>query len=508
MTSVISTRPASLVGEDRLFEQHLPASLRRSRTIAVVVVDSTGTVVYANDAFADSLGAQLRDDVMGLDVRSDLLVDASKWQAWLTTEPLLDQRIEFRALSGDRISLQGELAPLDGIESHVCGVFTHVAEPLQMVRLMNHSARMEAVAGLSTGIAHDFNNLLTVLVGNLYLLGEELRENETAFSRIKHARDTALRGADLTRQLLNFARNEEAERQVVNPVSIIDRFLPLLEKLVGSKVDLKTRAQDSQATIEINPAQLESALVNLVINARDAIDGKGVISIDFREFAATESFAEGHGIAPGLYVMFSVTDDGPGIPTAVVERVFEPFYTTKPKGSGTGLGLSMVRWLARDSGGTVIIDSVPGRGATVAMLLPVSGTTVDETSSNTMPLSTLPSGEEAIVLSMADREILAMTQQCLSVLGYQVSTCESVSQIPTAISDESVELVVVDGKAADDVDAMLMRLQKAKSGVKVLVLTSSASETYRSSRSLRKPFSLAELAVAVRATLDGEPGHE
>jgi signal transduction histidine kinase len=215
----------------------LPDWLVGSRAFGVIVVDEAAEIVFANDAISSALGFESGDAMTGQNLRASLLQSESDWRDW---ERGGEQQYRLRNASGAPVSFHGE-----GIQS-----IRNLQRPLRYVvlslqgssnetgRLLEHAARMEAVAGLSSGIAHDFNNLLTVLVGNLYLLGEELRDNESAFGRIRSARDTALRGAELTRQLLNYARDDEAEDAEVRPASVVLKLQPLLEKLVGSSIEL------------------------------------------------------------------------------------------------------------------------------------------------------------------------------------------------------------------------------------------------------------------------------
>lgn len=360
-------------------------------------------------------------------------------------------------------------------------------------QLFEHAARMEAVAGLTSGIAHDFNNLLTVLVGNLYLLGEELRDNESAFARIKAARDTALRGSELTRQLLNYARTEETSESEIKPANVVYKLQPLLEKLVGSKIRLDVKVTAETQSVSVSPAQLDSAIVNLVINARDALDGSGTVTVGVHESEGVDDWQ----------LELSVSDDGPGIPQEIKERIFEPFYTTKGDGKGTGLGLSMVRWFAESASGTVSVESAPGTGTKVSIFLPRTNREKgDTTCSKTIPLSVLPSGDERIAIMIDDVEVRAMTQQTLAALGYDAQRVSSEDIVSDARS-EQFDLAVVDADDSQDPKSMVDDLQR-RSSVPVLALTTRKLAELDQSIQLRKPFSLIELAGGVRGVLDGD----
>jgi signal transduction histidine kinase len=274
----------------------------------------------------------------------------------------------------------------------VCGLFVESADEQQLRRAVQHSARMEALGSLTAGIAHDFNNLLTVLVGNLYLAAEELRGKSPTFEKVKTARDAGKRGSDLIRHLLAFARREELPAETVDPKKVVADLIPLLNRSLGSRIQLET-GLDSSSGVRASAAQLESVIVNLAINARDAMAGKGKVALRTRDVTLSAADAAGKGLPKaGAYVAISVADDGPGIPEEIRERVFEPFFSTKTEGAGTGLGLCMVRWFAEQSGGAVELESIHGRGTTVSVWLPRIGDGVVDGHDGTMPLSTLPSG--------------------------------------------------------------------------------------------------------------------
>ena len=489
------------VGVSRPIEQDsfassaaLPAWLVNSRLLGVVVLDDGLSIVFANDQFARFFGLQSAELLIGANLSEACELEAGDPQCWRQEG---ECSIRARDKAGTAVLMQVEVSRIrrsDGASLYRC-VASLQSEPPETGQLLEHAARMEAVAGLSSGIAHDFNNLLTVLVGNLYLLAEELRDNESAFTRIKAARDTALRGADLTRQLLNYARDDGADEAEVRPASVVRRLQSLLDKLVGSRIKLQVELSAEDASVTAGRAQLESAIVNLVINARDAIDGDGTVTISVDEAAGRE-FGESD-------VIVRVADTGPGMSEDVRRRVFEPFFTTKSAGRGTGLGLSMVRWFAERAGGSVDIDSRPGHGTSVSVILPrTSVSSGDTTCSRTLPLSVLPNGDEKVLLVIEDAEVRAMTQQTLAVLGYDVLIM-SRDEL-TAVRDEDIAVAVVDAQGCPDIVELTQAVRDNTPHTKVLVLTPGRIRELDSRMQLRKPFSLAELAGSVRQTLDGE----
>src|SRR5690606_23132035 len=200
-----------------------------------------------------------------------------------------------------------------------------------------------------------------------YLVAEELRDQPKSFAKLKSARDAARRGADLIRQLLAFARREAIDSDVVDPAQVIEGLLPLLRRALGSRVNIQPGVRPDVGRVRCNAAQLESVLVNLSVNARDAIEGNGNVVLSAANLSMTHEEASRYRLRGGEFIEVSVQDDGTGISEEVLGRVFEPFFTTKAERGGTGLGLSMVRWFAEQSGGAASIKSRPGKGTKVSL---------------------------------------------------------------------------------------------------------------------------------------------
>ncbi len=418
--------------------------------------------------------------------------------------------LRLRSASGAVVTLRGDVRKMSSGAS--CGVFVNASDEAQLRAAVQHSARMEALGSLTTGIAHDFNNLLTVLVGNLYLVAEELRDRPKVFEKIKSARDASKRGADLIKQLLAFARREQLETAVIDPCKVVTDLEPLLRRALGSKVALRVELQPEAGRIRASTAQLESVIVNLAINARDAIEKKGTVTIAVQRARLTPSDAALRGLAKaGDYVTVRVADDGSGIPADTIGKVFEPFFSTKRERGGTGLGLSMVRWFAEQAGGAIALDSAVGRGTTVALLLPLSVEQVVEQTDKTMPLSTLPTGQRARRVLAPDEAVRATVRQISQVLGYEVELAGGRGGTHRCARREARGL-------ADHRRAGARRREPAgarangEPGDEIVVTAEGQRSRERHPPStgvsvLAKPFSLAELAGAVRQSLDerGDP---
>ncbi|HFC04541.1 MAG TPA: PAS domain-containing sensor histidine kinase, partial [Rhizobiales bacterium] len=236
---------------------------------------------------------------------------------------------------------------------------------------LRKAQKMEAIGQLTGGIAHDFNNLLTVVIGNLQLVEKALDGNEKASKRAREAIDAATKGSELTRQLLAFARRQPLAPQDVEVNELIDNMGSMLARSIGGSVELKVDLMDGAPVIKADPTQLESSILNLAINARDAMDKNGRLTIETSAAYLDEAYVSEHEeVVPGHYILIAVSDTGSGIPPHVLEKIFQPFFTTKEVGKGTGLGLSMVFGFIKQSGGHMRVYSEEGHGTSFKLYLP------------------------------------------------------------------------------------------------------------------------------------------
>ncbi len=485
------------------------AVLESSTVVAAVVVAADGAILAANARMRSLLG--IRGGAGGIGKPfGEHLVGTAAWAAWCDAGGGGRAiEVELKCSDGATKRLRGDVrAAGEGAERRFVGVLVDGDADKALKTAAQHSARMEALGSLTAGVAHDFNNLLTVLVGNLYLVGEELRDRPVVFEKLKAARDAGKRGSELIKQLMTFARREELDVGTIDPSKVVGDLLPLLRRALGSRIALETTLQKNVGAVRASVAQLESVVVNLAVNARDAIEGKGCISIDVSGAEIADHEATARGLARGgRYVVVSVRDSGMGVAPEALGRVFEPFFSTKRDRGGTGLGLSMVRWFAESSGGCAAIESTVGQGTTVTLLLPrqqVDHTA--ETAERTMPLSTLPTGTERVVVLAMDDALRATIHQTLEVLGYEVKVAGDKEDLLAAVVAGPTDLLVIDGLARGDND-VLMRAHALRPKLRIIATTHPGrmAESIADLRiaSLTKPFTLADLAGTVRRTLDG-----
>lgn len=491
-------------------ETVLSPQLRASSVIAALVVAPTGHVLAANDCLTGRLGRSVAE-LVGTNVQDSVLRRAADWLPWAAAasrnERVCGVDIELSAADGRTVCLRGDIEPTRTPHGRpwLSGLFVDATAAKHLETSISHASRMEALASLTSGIAHDFSNLLTVLVGNLYLISEGLRDNPALFDKAKLARDAAKRGIDLVRQLLSFARNEQVRSPIVDLRKVIGDLGPLLKRALGSRITLAVDIAPDASPVAANAAQLESAIVNLAINARDAIESGGEIRVSVANVLLDSVRAERYGVRAGDFVRIAVEDTGGGIPQQLIGRVFDPFFSTKGEGKGSGLGLPMVRLFAVQSGGTVWLESEIGVGTKVTILLPCSFEPADA-ATNTMPLTALPGGNETVFVFAEDDDVRRTVEQILSVLGYRVILGTDLERPMAQLRSAAAQLVIVDIKpVTGSTGAKLFQaVRKLQPGLRTLVIRDSIAVHHAGGPTLQKPFDLMTLATTVRRALDGE----
>lgn len=284
---------------------------------------------------------------------------------------------------------------------------------------LQQAQKMETIGKLTGGVAHDFNNLLQVIAGNLQLVGPLVADLPDVQRRLANAMSGVERGAKLASSLLSFARRQPLAPKVVKVNRLLAGMEDMMRRSLGEEVEIETVISGGLWTTEVDVAQLENAILNLAINARDAMDGHGKLTIELNNASLDAAYAQTHQeVVPGQYVMLAVSDTGSGMAPEVMAQAFEPFFSTKPEGKGTGLGLSMVYGLVKQSGGHIKIYSEPGEGTTVKIYLPRSYQTED----NLLEPGALPAvgGTETILVAEDDEQVRLTVVDMLTDLGYRV----------------------------------------------------------------------------------------
>jgi len=382
-------------------------------------------------------------------------------------------------------------------------------------RRFAHSQKMEAVGQLTGGIAHDFNNLLLVITGNLELLEPHL-SNDDARSLLKEAREAAGLGSKLTDQLLTFGRRRHMDAQVIQLNDLVVSVTEMLRRTLGEHITLSTSLTREPWLTRADPDQFQSAIVNMAVNARDAMPQGGKLVVETRNM----TFDEQHGsllteLPPGDYVQLAISDTGTGMPPEVRDRAFEPFFTTKEKGRGTGLGLAMVYGFVKQSGGHITIYSEPGHGTTINLYFPrADGTSLPE-ASGTKRAATDARARETVLVVEDDERVRQLTIKRLKLIGYEVLEAPDG---PTALEilrrTDHIDLLFTDlimpgGLSGREV---AIRARQMKPGIRVLLTSGYAEELVRGDelqrerlKVLRKPYHQADLVAALREILGNSP---
>ncbi len=373
---------------------------------------------------------------------------------------------------------------------------------------LRQSQKMEAMGKLSGGMAHDFNNHLTVIL--LYAEATlQAADLESAQQYAEKIRAAAMTSASLTKQLLAFARKQMLKPKVLNLNDLIAGLDDMLRRTLGERVDLDFVRGAGLGKVRVDPAQLEQALVNLVINARDAIgDGTGYLTVETANVYLDRSYAESHGdVEPGRYVMLAVSDDGPGIPEEEMKLVFEPFFTTKE--TGTGLGLSMVQGFVSQSGGLINVYSETGIGTSFKIYLPRVDQTQPNDGLDETPISDSVRGSETILV-VEDEELLCdLVTQMLTHHGYKVLSARDGMEAVRIAEGKKVDLILTDvvmpGMNGPEVAAKLRESQPDMLAVYMSGYTENAivhrGELDAGVILIEKPFTTRELLGVVRKTL-------
>jgi PAS domain S-box-containing protein len=406
------------------------------------------------------------------------------------------------------------------VAGEVAGFFAVVQDVTVERRLeqeLRHAQKLEAIGQLTGGIAHDFNNLLSVVIGNLQLLERPLKGDARLGGHIMTALRAALRGADLTRRLLAFARQQVLEPRLISAARAVATTEDLIRRTLGPAIEVGSELRPDTWPIYADAAQLESSVLNLAINARDAMPTGGRLTLATRNRSFAEDDPDRHPkLAAGDYVEISVSDTGVGMLPEVAKRAFEPFYTTKETGKGTGLGLSMVHGFAEQSGGTATIDSAPGRGTTVRIFFPRSQLPGAVVSDGDGDNGELPTGAESVLVVDGDADVRATAASALRVLGYRVLEAgNGYAALATLAREPDVALLLADlilpggmpgaelAARALGVRAQLRLLHTSAFSQPALRELSAPAGTDL----LHKPYAIGELARRVRAVLDREMTH-
>jgi len=382
-------------------------------------------------------------------------------------------------------------------------------------RLLRDSQKMDAIGQLTGGVAHDFNNILTVITGTIDILRQGVADRPTLANIARMIDEAATRGADLTRQLLAFARKQPLQPQVTDVNALVVDTAKLLRPTLGQQIEIESMLEDSVWPAMVDGTQLSTALLNLALNARDAMPNGGKLTLETANVSLDEVYTQAHPeTGPGSYVMVAVRDTGSGIAAALHHKVFEPFFTTKEVGKGTGLGLSMVYGFVKQSGGHIEIHSEEGKGTAIKLYFPRSDE--EALTHNNTPGPPLRGGDETILVVEDDALVRKYVISQLRSLGYApVAAANATEAIALVERGQAFDLLFTDIVMPGGMNgrALAEEMARRRPGARVLY-TSGFTENAIVHQGrldpdvalLSKPYRKLELAQMIRKALDPSAG--
>jgi two-component system, cell cycle sensor histidine kinase and response regulator CckA len=483
-----------------------------------------GAVHDANDAFLRTVGH----------TRSELQLGKVQWEAmtppeWRNSD---ETAVELLQAQGFAPAWEKELIRKDGARVPVLVGAAMLEYPMSIAVMIDLTERksaeqallvsenqlrlaqkMEAIGSLAGGVAHDFNNILSVILSYAGMLLSDLQPEDPMRESLEEIRQAGQRAATLTRQLLLFSRHQAFEPTVLNLNDILGGMDKLVRRILGEDVEVIAIPAAGLSRIFADPSHIEQVIMNLVVNARDAMPTGGKLTLETKDVQLDKAFADTHhGVTPGPYVLLAVTDTGVGMDKETQHRIFEPFFTTKETGKGTGLGLSTVFGIVRQSGGSIWVDSAPGAGSTFNVYFPQSERQPERVrKASTRPIVT---GTETILLIEDEEHVRAVSRAILTRNGYRVVEAATPFQALAVCETRSnpIHLVLTDVVMPQmSGPELAKRLRGLRPEIKVLFMSGYTDDTIirhgmldPKTRFLQKPLTPEDLLQKVREVLDGE----
>ena len=488
---------------------------------SVVITDLEGNIEYINPKFTEITG-YTSEETLGKNPRFLKSGETPPFEyqnMWRTISSGKEWRGRFhnRKKTGELFWESATISPIkdsQGKITHYIGIKEDITEKIKLEEQFQQSQKMEAIGRLAGGVAHDFNNLLTVIRGYSDLMIKGLKPDNRFFKHANQIHEAALRASSLTDQLLAFSRKQVIEPRILNLNESVKQTEKMLHRLIGEDIHLTVILDPELGNVRVDPGQIVQILLNLAVNSRDAMPRGGKLIIETRNTILDEHYTQTHlPVIPGRYIMLAVSDTGEGMDQETQSHIFEPFYTTKEKGRGTGLGLSTVYGIIKQNNGYVWVYSEPGRGTTFKIYFPLIEKTKKQKSAGQKSIRTLK-GTETLLIVEDDDTVRAVTKISLESFGYKVIEAadgesalkllkENIDQIDLAITD--VIMPHIGGSE------LAGKLKGIKAEIKILFVSGYTDDTISHHGILRngvnylqKPFTSDRLAAKVREILDSK----
>jgi two-component system cell cycle sensor histidine kinase/response regulator CckA len=496
--------------------------------VGVVVTNLSGDIFLGNPASKRIWGGMIIDGAercaksKGWRHGTGERIGPDEWasrRAFTTGQTTVNELIDIESFDGVRKIIKNSAAPIRDADQSITGAVVineDVTDVLRLEDQFRQAQKMEAVGQLAGGVAHDFNNLLTIINGYSEIIGTQLPADSPVRKMVREIGQAGERAASLTRQLLAFSRKQVLEPKVLNLNALVTDTANMLQRLLGEDLELNTILEPALGRVKADPGQLEQVLMNLAVNARDAMPQGGKFSIETANADLDASYTQAYPeLRPGPYVLLAVSDTGTGMDEATKGHIFEPFFTTKAPGKGTGLGLATVHGIVKQSNGHITVASEPGRGTTFKIYLPVVAEVISLGKSHAGLKASLR-GNETILLAEDEPAVRALTRHVLQMHGYTVLEA-SQSDKALRIAEEhkgKIHLLVTDVVMPVMSGRQLAeRLAAIRPGLRVLYLSGYTDDSVvrhgvlqAETAFLQKPFTPTSLAAKVRAVLDEQGG--
>lgn len=490
-------------GQMRLITDTIPA--------LIAYFDSSQVYRYANLGYCNWFNKSA-DEVVGNSIHNIIGIRAQDSVKHHIARALSGEQVTYEYAmirNGEKVYARSTLVPELDNSGRIVGCFVlsfDISEQKRMQAALVQAQKMEAIGQLSSGIAHDFNNLLTIIVGNLSILQEQANGNAPLLNLVEPALDASKRGAQLVQRLLSFSRQQPLRPTVINIRALIEDIIPLLQRSLSSRIKLSLEFSDESLIARIDAHQLENALLNLAVNARDAMPDGGSLKIQAQRVALDEQTSREYDVVQGDFIRIEVSDTGVGMEPEIQARIFEPFFTTKDFGRGSGLGLSMIYGFVKQSGGGITVRSEHEQGTTMSLVLPMHQELPEEQHPAGQAETIVSRSGQLVLLVEDDPDVRQVIRNQLLDLGHPVLEADNAAHALELIRNiDDIAIVVTDVimPGSRNGREMARAAQEFRPQLHIVIM-SGFEDLLKDNHSndgefisLNKPFTKRELAVAL-----------